>query len=208
MESSQERGRPLDLTINQRILDATIELLPQKGYQVLTTEDIAKKAQVGKAAIYRRWKSKKELVFEAVQSINPFEDILEKNSFQNSNKDLREQLIDLLCYCFLDENELYHHALVALAAALPKSDRERNLHIEFTKGFKTAIETVISPFISGDEKLKESKILLLTDISQSLIVYRVLLQGSNFDKAYIEEIVDTLMIPMLITNGVGLERIN
>ncbi|PCI05153.1 MAG: TetR family transcriptional regulator [Hyphomicrobiales bacterium] len=47
---------------------ALFEEWAETGYAVLRMDRIAKRAGVGKAALYRRWKSKRELAFEAVSA--------------------------------------------------------------------------------------------------------------------------------------------
>lgn len=59
------RGRPRDVRVDSRILDATRALLREGGYGALTIEAVAARANVGKAGIYRRYTSKAELAFAA-----------------------------------------------------------------------------------------------------------------------------------------------
>jgi AcrR family transcriptional regulator len=63
------RGRPRSVKSQQAILQATIELLGKVGFERLSIEAIAKHAQVGKTTIYRRYKSKEELVADAIESL-------------------------------------------------------------------------------------------------------------------------------------------
>jgi AcrR family transcriptional regulator len=58
-------GRPRSEEAHQAILDATNELLRERGFADLTMDDIAQRAGVSKATIYRRWPTKGTLVFEA-----------------------------------------------------------------------------------------------------------------------------------------------
>lgn len=61
----RSRGRPRSSQAHEAILDATLALLAEKGYEHLTVEDVAAAAGVGKATIYRRWPSKAPLVIAA-----------------------------------------------------------------------------------------------------------------------------------------------
>jgi len=63
------RGRPRSVKSQQAILQATIELLGEVGFERLSIEAIARRAQVGKTTIYRRYKSKEELVADAIESL-------------------------------------------------------------------------------------------------------------------------------------------
>ncbi|WP_116244113.1 TetR/AcrR family transcriptional regulator [Nocardiopsis sp. FIRDI 009] len=58
-------GRPRDERVDQAILAATRKVLTEQGYSRLTVDAVATAAGVGKAAIYRRYSSKHELVFAA-----------------------------------------------------------------------------------------------------------------------------------------------
>jgi hypothetical protein len=52
----------------QQILDATITVLAETGYDRLTMDAVAAEAKASKATLYRRWSSKPELVVEAICS--------------------------------------------------------------------------------------------------------------------------------------------
>ncbi|GAB3998311.1 TetR/AcrR family transcriptional regulator [Nocardioides marmoraquaticus] len=49
----------------EEILDATLQLLLEVGYDRLTLDAVARRARAGKATLYRRWASKAALVVEA-----------------------------------------------------------------------------------------------------------------------------------------------
>ncbi|GAA4727203.1 TetR/AcrR family transcriptional regulator [Nocardioides endophyticus] len=51
----------------QEILDATLEVLADVGYDRLTMDAVATKAKASKATLYRRWTNKVSLVIEALQ---------------------------------------------------------------------------------------------------------------------------------------------
>ena len=48
------------------ILEATLEVLAEVGYDLLTMDAVATRAKASKATLYRRWNSKPELVVAAV----------------------------------------------------------------------------------------------------------------------------------------------
>jgi AcrR family transcriptional regulator len=59
-------GRPRDGRLDAAIVDATVRLLEQRGYQDLALTAVAETAGTTTAAIYRRWASKSDLVMHAV----------------------------------------------------------------------------------------------------------------------------------------------
>src|SRR6266540_1833864 len=62
-------GRPRDARADRAILEATRELIAELGVYGFRTEDVAARAGVGKGAIYRRYRSKDELVTAAVAAL-------------------------------------------------------------------------------------------------------------------------------------------
>ncbi|MFD4604666.1 TetR/AcrR family transcriptional regulator [Streptomyces sp. NPDC058464] len=66
MEEPRRRpGRPRDMSINERALTATRELLVQRGFDATTIQAVAEQSGVHASAIYRRWPSRIELIEEA-----------------------------------------------------------------------------------------------------------------------------------------------
>lgn len=60
--AARPAGRPRSTRVDQAIHRAVHELLVEVGYGAMSIEGVATRAGVGKAAIYRRWSSKAELV--------------------------------------------------------------------------------------------------------------------------------------------------
>ncbi|MFJ9467422.1 TetR/AcrR family transcriptional regulator [Streptomyces caniferus] len=56
------RGRPRDAGRDRALLEATVAVLQESGYGRLTTAAVAKRAGVSTATLYRRWRSKEDLV--------------------------------------------------------------------------------------------------------------------------------------------------
>ncbi|WP_034483416.1 TetR/AcrR family transcriptional regulator [Actinomadura oligospora] len=65
--ASRRRGEEL----RRAILDAVVEQLDSVGYAKLSTNKVAAAAGTGKAALYRRWRNKEELVRDALRDLLP-----------------------------------------------------------------------------------------------------------------------------------------
>jgi AcrR family transcriptional regulator len=59
------RGRPRSQEADRAIMTATVELLAERGLAAMSIEEVAARAGVGKATIYRRWPSKGLLALDA-----------------------------------------------------------------------------------------------------------------------------------------------
>lgn len=60
------RGRPRSAEVDEAVLLATVELLGEVGVSRLSMDEVAERAKVSKATIYRRWSSKEALVIDAL----------------------------------------------------------------------------------------------------------------------------------------------
>lgn len=67
--SKKSPGRPRSVQSHQAILQATLEVLADVGFDAISIDAIAKSAGVGKTTIYRRYSGKEELVADAIESI-------------------------------------------------------------------------------------------------------------------------------------------
>jgi len=66
-------GRPRSEQAEQAIIEATLELFAEQGFEGVCVEAVAARAGVGKATIYRRWPNKEELLLAAFGSLkSPF----------------------------------------------------------------------------------------------------------------------------------------
>src|SRR5438445_425642 len=67
---ARPRGRPLDASREAAIMEATVSLLGERGFDRFTVQDIADRAGVGLGTIYRRWPGKLDAVMAAVRLLD------------------------------------------------------------------------------------------------------------------------------------------
>ena len=66
-------GRPRSEQAEHSIIEATLDLFAEQGFEGVCVEAVAARAGVGKATIYRRWPNKEELLLAAFGSLkSPF----------------------------------------------------------------------------------------------------------------------------------------
>ena len=83
-------GRPRSAQSHQAMLQATLELLAEVGFDALSIEAIALRASVGKTTIYRRYKGKAELVADAIEQVRETVVIPDTGNFWNDLDQLIE----------------------------------------------------------------------------------------------------------------------
>lgn len=69
LSAARAPGRPRDPQVDSAILAATLELLAEDGFDLLSIEAVAARAGVGKTTVYRRWPSKIRLVVDALTAM-------------------------------------------------------------------------------------------------------------------------------------------
>ncbi len=97
-EPARRPGRPRSERAEQAIIDATIEAIGECGIDGVRCEDVAARAGVGKATLYRRWPGKEDLLiaaFAAMRSPLP----------QPRGESVREDLVAMLAVMAADTDD-------------------------------------------------------------------------------------------------------
>ena len=68
-KTARRRGRRPDPAVGQAAIDATLELLAERGYAALRVADVASRAGIGLGALYRRWPTKREMVSSSLRAL-------------------------------------------------------------------------------------------------------------------------------------------
>jgi AcrR family transcriptional regulator len=68
-EKPRRPGRPRSEQADQAIIEAALEVFAECGPDGLCIEQVAARAGVGKATIYRRWPNKEELLLDAIGAL-------------------------------------------------------------------------------------------------------------------------------------------
>ncbi len=90
------QGRPRDPEMETRVFHAAMLLYAEGGWQSLTFDAVARTARVGKAALYRRWAGRGELLISALEA-NWFDvDSIDTGSLKGDLHALAEMLFEKL----------------------------------------------------------------------------------------------------------------
>ncbi|WP_405649173.1 TetR/AcrR family transcriptional regulator [Streptomyces sp. NBC_00019] len=191
--SLRRRGAVLE----RAILDAALEQLSTVGWKGLTMEGVAAGAQTGKAAVYRRWPSKEDLVADALQSGLP---IIETAPDLGS---VREDLLEL---CRQAREAMYSRPGFALRAVIHECDpiqAERFHGVIFNGVVEPTIRLlreVITRGIRRQEVRSDAANSYVFDAIPAMMMYRSKMCGSEWSDRDLEEMIDQLMVPLLRTS--------
>jgi AcrR family transcriptional regulator len=173
----------------QEILDATLEVLADVGYDRLTMDAVAARAKASKATLYRRWTNKVSLVIEALQHRKEPAEVPDTGS-------LRGDLMGVFC----GMGGLVDHAAVStFASVLTAISRDA----DFAEAFR---REVVGPKIAVSrqvwERAKERGELradvdlsLLEPALAGIVLHRVFIMGEQPDADLITRVIDQIILP-------------
>lgn len=188
--SLRRRGAVLE----RAILEAALEQLSTVGWSGLTMERVAAGAQTGKAAVYRRWPSKEDLVADALEAgLPPLDHAADHGA-------IRE---DLLQFCLRVRDAMFSSTGVALRSVLHECDRasaERFQGVIFRRVVEPSTrmfrDVVGRGVVRGDVRADATGDLLV-DVIPGLMMYRSKVWGSEWPDKDIAEMIDQVMMPLL-----------
>jgi AcrR family transcriptional regulator len=185
---SRAIGRPRDERANRAILTATLELMAERGVRDLRMDDVADRAGVGKATIYRRYRSKDELVADAVASLVSEIAIPDTGSTRSDLLALMRQAV-----------ELYNGPLARglMPALLEETRRNPKLastvRDQFLAGRRSALSAVLERGVRRGDLRRGLDLELALDVLGGAIFYRLLVTGAAIDERLAQGIVELIL---------------
>ena len=85
-------GRPRDPELDERVLDAALTVYARHGWSGFNFDAVAREAGCGRPALYRRWRSKRELMLAAFQAFDATLDVADEGSVRDQLAAVAEQL--------------------------------------------------------------------------------------------------------------------
>ena len=185
------QGRPRDPSRDEAIIDAAIDALVREGYDRLTIEGVATAAGVGKATVYRRWSSKAELVIDAMATLKPSVDTIDTGSLDGDI----ELMISISCS---PHTERLLQVMVSICSALPREpELLEAFRTRFTEPRIARIRAMLDRAKARGELGADVDVALAASLLPSLMLQRVLTTGQPAGRAYAEQVVGSVLLPVL-----------
>ncbi len=188
-------GRPRDPSRDGVIRAAILNLLAGVGYNALTMDAVAAEAGVGKATIYRRWRTKSDLVADTIAEMNRAEATIPDTG--DLERDLRLLLRSLVHVV----NGPLGAATLSLLSTLPHQPALAAAFTggplgQWTESFREVWRRAeargeIAPGLAGST---------IADTASALVVQRWLLTGEPIDEDYADTVVDTVIVPLVASS--------
>jgi AcrR family transcriptional regulator len=182
------RGRPRSTAAHEAILGATLALLREVGYDALTIEGVAARAEVGKKTIYRHWSSREALIADAVKRIVNEIRIPDTGSTKGDLLALMRDAVRV--YRDPDNARLMPGLIAAMARSEHIADIVRS---GFLADRRQAIAQVLDRAVArGDLRATLDRELAL-DVLGGPLFYRLLITGGPIDERLARGVVDLML---------------
>ena len=172
------------------ILEATLALLAERGIEGLTVDGVAARAGVGKATIYRHWRSRAELVMDAMAS-------LPVSGPPPPTGDLREDL----CAAFADLGEaladpLSSRLIAALVDAAERDPELAELHAAKAVARRAPARALIGDAVARGDLPGATDVDVAVDMIAGPLFYRRLVSRQPVTPAVVRAVVDLALAGM------------
>jgi AcrR family transcriptional regulator len=175
----------------EEILQATIQVLIELGYDRLTMDAVATASKASKATLYRRWSGKAELVVDAVSRA--------KGCPQRADVDtgsLRGDLLQLSCGDGGLTDDVPMSVVAGLLTALHRdTDLQQAFQERFLAPRIATMNAVYARAIARGEIAEDVDVELLVEALPAIAVHRSFLLGESTDGEFVERIVDNIILP-------------
>lgn len=185
-------GRKRDHTRDAKILEATIDILAEAGFDGMTMDMVAARAKAGKATVYRRWSSKAELVRDALTWMN--RNHLELDFLPDTGT-LRGDLLALLKPQSLEEGERKLRVLAGLGSFF--SQNQESINGEIFEPWAVVNRELMQRALGRGEISPHADIEMACQVITSMASYRGLVQRKTFDKHFYTSLIDGVLLPAL-----------
>ena len=185
---SKQMGRPRDRRADRAILQATLHLIAERGINELRIDEVADRARVGKATIYRRYRSKDELVGAAVTSLVSDISIPDTGS---TDSDLRELMRGAV--------RVYRGSVEAgvMPGLVDAMARDPGLARAVREGFlerrRKALAAVLERGVERGDLRPDLDLELALDVLGGPLFYRLLITGGPIDNELADGVANLIL---------------
>ncbi|GAW51339.1 MULTISPECIES: TetR/AcrR family transcriptional regulator [unclassified Nocardioides] len=187
-ESATQRPR-VEGDREQEILDATLVVLGEVGYDRLTMDAVATQAKASKATLYRRWNNKVSLVIEALHASKDTPELPDTGS-------LRGDLMGVFC----GMGGLVDPTTVStFASVLTAISRDADFADAFRRevmGPKIELSRQIwQRAVDRGEVRDDIDVALFEPALAGIVLHRVFIMGEQPDAELVTRVIDQIILP-------------
>lgn len=190
----KRRAGRWDASLDGAILDAALAAVAELGYDQLTMDDLASRAGVGKAAIYRRWSSKAVVVAEAIAHWRRGRGPEQPPDTGTLRGDLDALVSAVPDYSETDVNTI--KVIVAVAtAAMHDAVLTAALEDLVLATPRHVLGSVLDQARRRGEIPAERDLALVPDVALGLHIVRMI-TGRPIDRVFVRRVLDDVILPL------------
>lgn len=181
-------GRPRDERADRAILRATLELMAETGAHELRMDDVARRAGVGKATIYRRYRSKGELITAAIAGLVSEITIPDTGATRTDLRALMRGAVEVY------RGSLEAAVMPSLVEAMSRDvELARLVREEFLTRRRAALQEVLERGIERGDLQRDLDLDLALDVFGGPLFYRLLITGGPIDDHLADGVVELIL---------------
>ena len=181
-------GRPREERADRAILAAALELMAEQGVRDLRMDDVADRAGVGKATIYRRYRSKEELVTATVATLVSAITVPDTGSTRADLLHLMRRAVDLY------RGSVEAAVMPSLVDAMSRdSELARSVREGFLSERRAALRAVLERGVERGDLRADMDLELALDVLAGALFYRLLITGGPIDERLAEGVVELVL---------------
>lgn len=193
VEPAPRLGRKRDHSRDPEILDATLDVLAETGYDGMTIDMVAARAKAGKATLYRRWPSKPELVLDAVACMKSND--IDLAALPDTGT-LRGDLIAMIRPPTIRDAERKMKVMAAIVSMLARNpELADTAHAALIEPRAAANRILFQRAIDRGEIPADVDIEKLCMLGPALVAYRVLMLRRPVDREFLIANIDGVILP-------------
>ena len=181
------------------ICQAALELISQSSYESVTMDAVAARAKASKATIYRRWSNKDELLIDALRRVFAGRDEVVPNTGS-----LRGDLIAVSA-SQADDPVMVLTNIAAIKALAFAADAQPKLAADIRTTLEDAQlhawQLLLSRAHARGDFPTAVPARLVWEVAQAQFCARTGVQTGPIDTAYIEHVIDDVLIPVILHAG-------
>ena len=191
MNLARPLGRPrIEGDREQEILQSTLAILAEVGYDRLTMDAVAARAKASKATLYRRWSSKAKLVIDALHATKDHGPVPEDTG------SLRGDLQAAFCGLGgLTDTEM----VATMGSVITAISRDKEFASEFREHFiaaKVEFSRIIWDRAAARGELRpDLDVELLSHAMPGVVLHRVFMLGETVTEDLVTRVIDQIIIP-------------
>lgn len=190
MPDHRSQPRRRGPSLEEAIIEATIEELSQVGYSGMTIESVARRAGAGKMSVYRRWPSRLELVMDAAYRL------VGTTLLPPEPSSLRQDLHAAMGAMVTQMDGPMGEALRGMAAeSLSRPGAARLADLSRGQGVEQ-VRLILERARTRGEAVRGNLRLIEEQLPVAILQHHFL-TSHGIEVGYLEELIDYVVIPML-----------